>query len=128
MDTLETKSPAQTDLNELQAQFDTLRHLVVSILILVVVMSGTLNIYLLRQVRDTTRELTGLRQQFAQMNAGYQNEVPWMQEILKRFTEYGQTHPTFAPIRTKYNLIPGGPTGAAPTVTTPRAPAAPPKK
>ena len=128
MDTLDTKSPAQPDVNELQAQFDTLRHLVVSILILVVVMSGTLNIYLLRQVRDTTRELAGLRQQFAQMSAGYQNEFPWMQEILKRFTEYGQTHPTFARIRTKFNLIPGGPTGAAPTTTTPHAPAAPLKK
>ena len=38
---------------------DALRHLVVSILILVVVISGTLNIYLLRQWRSTSKDLAG---------------------------------------------------------------------
>lgn len=129
MDNLDTKSPVQPGTNDLQAQYDALRHLVVSILILVVVISGTFNIYLLRQWRATTKELAAIRPQVIQMTAVYQkDEVPWMQEILRRLTEYGRTHPAFAPVLTKYNFKPGGPTGTVPATPTLQQPAAPPKK
>ena len=68
MDNLENKSLVQSAGNDLQAQYEALRHLVVSILILVVVISGTLNIYFLRQWRSTSKDLASIRPQAAQMS------------------------------------------------------------
>ena len=105
--------------NDLQAQYDALRHLVVSVLILVIVISGTLNIYLLRQWRTVKRELTGFRPQAAQVIAEYQKvSGPLMTDFVKKIAEYGRTHPDFAPILTKYNLKPAGATGAPPAAPT----------
>ena len=127
MDNLDNAKPSQTGADDLQAQFDALRHLVVSILILVIVMSGTLNIYLLRQWRSVSKDLAGVRPQAAQMIADYQKVTgPLMTDFVKKLTEYGRTHPDFAPVLAKYNIKPAGATGAAPTAATP--PPAPPKK
>jgi hypothetical protein len=128
MDNLDNKTPIQANPNDLQAQYDELRHLVVSILILVIVISGTLNIYLLRQWRTASKDLAGIRPQAAQMIAEYQRvSAPLMTDFVKKITEYGRTHPAFAPVLAKYGLKPAGATGTAPA-TTPQQPAAPPKK
>jgi hypothetical protein len=114
MDNLDTKSPMQPGTNDLQAQVDAVRHLVVSMLILVVVISGTLNIYLLRQWRSTSKDLVAIRPQAAQMVAEYQKSGPLMNDFIKKVTDYGRTHPDFAPILAKYNLKPATPTNAPP--------------
>lgn len=127
MDNLDNTKPTQPGVDDLQAQFDALRHLVVSILILVIVMSGTLNIYLLRQWRSVSKDLAGVRPQAAQMIADYQKVTgPLMTDFVKKLTEYGRTHPDFAPVLAKYNIKPAGSTGAAPVAPT--APPATPKK
>jgi hypothetical protein len=100
-----------------------------SILILVIVISGTLNIYLLRQWKTVSRELKDIRPQATQLIADYQKtSAPAMSDFLKKVTEYGRTHPDFAPVLAKYGLKPAGVTGAVPATTTPQQPAAPPKK
>jgi hypothetical protein len=120
MDNLDTKSPTQNGENDLQAQFEALRQLVLSILVLVVVISGTLNIYLLRQWRTTTRDLAGLRPQAEQMMAEYQKRSgPLMNDFIKKITEYGRTNPDFAPILAKYGLKPNAPTGSLPVSPSP---------
>jgi hypothetical protein len=127
MDNLDNKTPLQTGVNDMQARYDALQHLIVSILILVVVISGTLNIYFLRQWRTVSKDLAGIRPQAAQMIAEYQKvSAPLMTDFIKKITEYGRTHPDFAPVMTKYNLKPAGTTGAPPA--TPAAPPAAPKK
>jgi hypothetical protein len=134
MDNLDPKSPVQPSTNDLQAQYDALRHLVLSTLILVLVISGTLNIYLLRQWRSTTKDLAGIRPQAAQMIADYQKvSGPLMTDFIKKITDYGQTHPDFAPILAKYGLKATSPTGApsaSPSSLAPASlpPAATPKK
>ena len=113
MENLENKTPLQAGDNDLQAQCDALRHLITSILILVIVISGTFNIYLLRQWKTTSKYLAGIRQQAAQMFAEYQKvSAPLMNDFVNKITEYGRTHPDFAPIMTKYNLKPGAPPSA----------------
>src|ERR1035438_5687712 len=120
MDNLDNKTPIQPDANDLQAEFDALRHLVVSTLILLIVVSGTFSIYLLRQWRTTNKELQVIRPQVAQMVGIYQkDEAPWMQEILKRFSEYGRMHPDYMPVLAKYNIRPATATGAAPATAAP---------
>lgn len=118
MDNLENKTVIQPDATDLQTELESLRHLVVSVLILMIVVSGTLSIYLLRQWRTTTKELTNMRPQVERMVNIYQkDEFPWMQDILKKFTEYGRTHPDYMPILAKYNIKPNAP-GATPASAT----------
>ena len=128
MDNLENKTVIQPDATDLQTELESLRHLVVSVLILMIVVSGTLSIYLLRQWRTTTKDLANIRPQVQRMVEVYQkDEFPWMQDILKKFTEYGRTHPDYMPILAKYNVKPNAPAGAPPTSVTPPG-AAPDKK
>ena len=128
MDNLDNKIPLQAGDNDLQAQCDALRHLITSVLILVIVISGTLNIYLLRQWRTTSKDLAAIRPQAAQMIAEYQQKSgPLMNDFVNKITEYGRTHPDFAPILAKYNIKPVAATGVPATARTP-TPAAKPKK
>jgi hypothetical protein len=127
MDDLDNKTPIQTGENDLQAQYDALRHLVTSTLILVIVISGTFNIYLLRQWRSVSRELAQMRPQAAQLIADYQKSGPLMDDFVNKITDYGRTHADFAPILAKYNLRPAGATGA-PAATPVSPPAVKPKK
>jgi hypothetical protein len=127
MNDLDNKSPIQDGQNDLQAQLDALRHLVTSTLILVIVISGTFNIYLLRQWRSVSKELAQIRPQAAQILTDYQKSGPLMDGFLSKITEYGRTHADFAPILAKYNLKPAGATGAPPA-TPIASPAATPKK
>jgi hypothetical protein len=123
MDNLENKTAIQPDTTDLQVEFEALRHLVVSVLILLIVVSGTFTIYLLRQWRTTSKELSVVRPQVAQMFSVYQkDEEPWMKDILKRFSEYGRTHPDYMYVLTKYNIRPNAATGAAPPTATSPAP------
>ncbi len=129
MDNLDNKAPLQPVGNDVQAQFDALRHLVFSILILVVVISGTLNIYLLRQWRTTSKDLAGIRPQATQMIAEYQKvSGPLMNDFIKKISEYGRTHPDFAPVLTKYGIKPGAATSAVPAAPSSPLPTATPKK
>jgi hypothetical protein len=128
MDNLDNKIPLQAGDNDLQAQCDALRHLITSILILVIVISGTLNIYLLRQWKTTSKDLASIRPQATQMINEYgQKSGPLMDDFVNRITEYGRTHPDFAPILAKYNIKPVVATGVPAAAHTP-TPAAKPKK
>jgi hypothetical protein len=128
MDNFDDKTPAQPGANDVQEQLDGLRHLVVSVLILLLVVSGTLTIYLLRQWRTVSKELAVVRPQATQMIGDYQkNSVPVMSDFLKKVTDFGRANPDFMPILAKYNIRPNATTGAPPT-TAAAPPAAPPKK
>ena len=127
MNTLDNQSPRQTEVNNVQAHFDALQHLVVSILILVVVISGTLNIYFLRQWRTVSKDLAAIRPQATKMIADYQKvSGPLMNDFVKKVTDYGRTHPDFAPVLAKYNLQTAAPTGA--TAAPPASAVPAPKK
>jgi hypothetical protein len=122
MDTFDNKTPLQTGGSDLQPQIEALQHLVISVLILVIVLSGTVDIYLLRQWRTVSKDLAGIRPQATQMIAEYQRtSAPMMNDFVRKITEYGRTHPDFAPILAKYNLKP-----AAATVAPATAPITPP--
>src|SRR5882762_6542532 len=113
MDEIETKPSQQTDPVGLQSQVDALRHFVLSVLILVVVLSGTLNIYLLYQFKATGRELEAVRPLVANLKNGYaRGDGPAIERFVRESIEYGKTHPEFAPYLDKYGLRP--PPGAAP--------------
>jgi hypothetical protein len=96
METPETNFSSQPAASDMQAQFDALRHLVVSILILVLVISGTFNIYLLRQWRSTSKDFAAIAPQVNVMVAQYQREKPLMAEFVEKLRVYGRSHPEYA--------------------------------
>jgi hypothetical protein len=113
MDEIQTKPAAQSESADLQSQFDALRHFVLSVLILAIVISGTLNIYLLYQFKATGRELEAVRPLVANLRNGYAHgDGPAIERFVRDSIEYGKTHPEFAPYLDKYGLRP--PPGAAP--------------
>ena len=129
MATLNTPTPSQPAPSNLPAELEALRHLIVSILILTVVISGTLNIYLLRQWRSTSKDLAVIRPQAAQMLTEFQKvSGPLMNDFMKKVTDYAQTHPDFLPILSKYGIKPASAAGVPPTGAKAPAPATAPKK
>ncbi len=119
MDTVENTSANRAELNELREQCASLRQMLGGLLVLVIVISGTLNIYLWRQYRMTRAELIVLRPQVGQLVADYQRvTVPAINDVLKKLSEYEKTHPDFTPIMLKYNLkaaVTGAPPVALPS-------------
>jgi hypothetical protein len=120
MDNLENQPPAQPDLNQLREQYESLRGLVVSALVLVIVLGASFDLFLLRQVKFTRAELAAIRPGATQIISDYQaGSARMMDEFVKKITDYGQTHPDFAPILAKYGIRPGAPTGAVSTAVPP---------
>lgn len=117
MHEIENKSvltPA-TDSGELREQIESLRHLIGSVLVLLVIVSGTLTIFLLRELKNTSAQLDGFRAGATNMIAVYQKQqAPAMDEFIKRIQQYGQTHRDFDPILFKYGLKNQPSTGATP--------------
>jgi hypothetical protein len=127
MDNLNSNTPSQTGATDMQAQYEALRHLVVSILILVVVISGTLNIYLLRQWRSTSKDLGSIRPQFEMMIAKYNQETrPLMSDFVEKCKVYARSpgHADFALLLARHNIKAAAPASLPPAPS----PAALPKK
>ncbi|MGO8678425.1 MAG: hypothetical protein ACLQVX_21495 [Limisphaerales bacterium] len=113
MDNLENNPPAQTEPESLPTQYDSLRQLVLSVLVLVIVISGTLNVFLLRQAKTSSQELETFRPQVNAIVAQYQKNIgPAMDDFVHKLVGYGKTHPDFDPILTRYlpKPWPAGPT------------------
>jgi hypothetical protein len=94
-------SPSQADAAQLQAEIKSLRHLIVSVLILLIVISGTLNVYLLRQWRSSEMELKNARVFLDSYNKDY---FPQITNYVGKLTDYGRAHTNFVPILKRYGL------------------------
>jgi|SRR6266853_6273243 len=105
MDTLEPQPPSQPAAYDLQTQFEGLRQTLNTMLVLLVLVSGTLTIFLVRQWRFAKTDLDMLRPQAAQIISDYNRvSAPAMQEFVRKLADYSKSHPDFAPIAAKYHL------------------------
>jgi len=90
------------DMNELQAQCQSLRRQIQTILILLIMVSATFTLFLWRQVRYAS---TDLNQQIRPVIAEYNKNLgPQMDDFVRKLTDYGRSHPDFNAIYTKYGL------------------------
>jgi hypothetical protein len=110
-----------SELADLRRQFGRLQQALISALVLVIVISGALNLFLLRQVKYSRTDLALIRPEAENLMAEYtKTGAPALAEIIKQFTAYGRTHSNFRPILIKYKLLkpsetnPAATTGAAP--------------
>ena len=120
MDNPELKNPTLPEANQLQAQVEDLRHLVISVLILLVVVSGTLSVFLLRHWTQTRRDLAAYRIDASAFVDAYSKQGgPQMDAFIEKLKEYGRTHPEFAPILARYGIAPTASAGAPETPLPP---------
>jgi hypothetical protein len=103
MNESETNSPAQTELTD---QIVALRHQVFSLLLALVVVSGTLTVYLYRQASLTGRDIAAIKPQAMQIIRAFSENRVGMENFVKQLTAYGSTHPDFQPILRKYGIVP----------------------
>ena len=116
-------SATQPGTSDLGAQLKGAQRQVSNLLVLLLLVSGTLSIYLFQEVRYDRANLATLAAQQQQLPqarqliANYnQNSVPAMQKFIKQLGEYAQTHPDVLPILAKYGLVRqnAAPSGTAP--------------
>jgi hypothetical protein len=102
MNESETNPPVQT---ELMDQIVALRHQVFTLLLVLVVVSGTLTVVLYRQAKLTGRDIAIIKPQATQIIAAFKRDLPLMENFVKQLTAYGVTHPDFQPILKKYGIV-----------------------
>jgi hypothetical protein len=123
MDNLENLTPSAPNSDDLQQEIDSLRNLTHTILTLVLVLSGTLNIFLWRHFRWAGSDLDHDNKQALQVQAEYARvSGPGVQDFLRKLSDYSRTHPDFALIAAKFHLN-EVPAAAASNSTTKIAPA-----
>jgi hypothetical protein len=117
---------SQNEIQELQTQCLWLRKQIQTVLILAIIVSATLCLFMMRQVRYTGSDLKGIRPQAEQVIVEY-NKIsgPSMDNFVRNIAAYGQAHPDFAPIMAKYGLT-GAPPPANPAAPKAAAPPAAP--
>lgn len=130
MDDLEPKSsplspgfsPApRPTLEDLEREHVSLRQLLISSLLLMIVVSGTLNLFLLRQARYVRQDLANVKPQVSQMVAEYNKvSAPAISNFAFRLADFAKKNPDFMPVVVKYGL---SSTGVPPAKATAPIPA-----
>jgi hypothetical protein len=99
-----TPATISSEMEEMKAQYEDLRQLVVTGLVILFFMSCVFNLFLWRQLKFTSTDLALIQPQANQIINAYVKESPGMLEFVKKVAEYGKAHPDFAPISAKYGL------------------------
>lgn len=118
-------SPTAFPQSELMDQVVALRHQVFTLLLALVVVSGTLTVYLYRQASVAKKDLMAVKPQATELLKAFNRDHPAMDAFVKQLTAYGVTHPDFQPILKKYGIVPQA--QPAPTPVAPNAPVVPKK-
>ena len=107
----EMNSPAAADLGE---QVAALQQQVFSLLLALVVVSGTLVAYLGYESHHLGKEVNAIRPGAQQLIQAYKQNLPALETFVNQLVAYGQTHPDFRPVLQKYGINPLATPPAAP--------------
>jgi hypothetical protein len=103
-------APAEPSLS---AQFQALRSQVTAMLILLLVLSGSVNVFILRQLILLGRQSKELS---LIVNDYEKTKRPIMENFTDRLRDYSKTHRDFLPILSKYYALPEPAASNPPTV------------
>ncbi len=102
-----SRMDAGSTLEELRAEYQSLRKLFHIALAVLFIFTAGVNLYLLRQVISVRKDLASYRPRVNQMVSEFQkNGEPVLQQFVNNLQTYARTHPDFNPILTKYNIAP----------------------
>ncbi len=115
-----------SEIAELKAQYNSLHSILVSLLLLMIVVSGTLWLYLMRQAKYAKVDLSFTYISYTNTVAQAERMQPAIEQTVKKFQDFARTNPDFAPIFAKY--IPQSALATAATSAPPKTAKAPGKK
>jgi hypothetical protein len=94
-------------LAELSDQVAALRRQTFTLLLALIIVSGTLVAYLYYQSRIMSKNVAAVKPQAAQVIQGYNQNLPVIQSFVKQLVAYGQAHPDFQQqVLKKYGITP----------------------
>lgn len=100
MNTLETGS-------EISQQIAVLRRQVFTLLLVLIVVSGTLTVYLYRQQKLMRVDIAAVKPQATQIVETFNQVRPNVENFVKQLVAFGNTHPEFQKdVLKKYGLLP----------------------
>ena len=108
------ESPTQTELSD---QIAALRKQTFTLLLALIIVSGTLTVFLYRQASLTRRDIASIKPQATQLIQAYSQNGPNIMNFVKQLQAFGTTHPDFQPILKKYGIAP---TNVAAPVAAPK--------
>ena len=100
-------TPQADEMAQLREQYDSLHHLVVSVLLLLIVISGTLWIFLRREMRTASADLEAILPSWTNAMAQFQRNGKIIDDTVAKFADFGKANPDFVPILSKYGIKPG---------------------
>jgi hypothetical protein len=100
----EMSSPTPAELSD---QVAALRQQVFTLLLALIIVSGTLAAYLYYQSRMLGKDITNLKPQAVQVIQAFNQDRPKLESFVNLLIAYGQSHPDFQrQILDKYNIRP----------------------
>lgn len=92
MSETEMNSPAPAELSE---QIAALRRQIFTLLLALIVVSGTLAAFLFYQSRVFGKDIANVKPQAMQIIQGFNQSRPKLEDFVNQLITYGQTHPEF---------------------------------
>jgi hypothetical protein len=99
LDDYSEKGPSRDTVAGLQSTVRSLRLILTAALISMLVLSGSMFVFLLREVSYVRRQITGLRQFIADYET---KEVPVMEDFHRKLQAFARSHPDFTPVLVKH--------------------------
>jgi hypothetical protein len=91
---------------EISDQICALQKQVFTLLVVLIVVSGTLTVFLYRQASVTRSDIATIRPQATQLIQAFSQNRPAIQSFVQQLAAYGQTHPDFQQqVLKKYGII-----------------------
>lgn len=126
MNDIQQAKPEQPHSDDLVRAVTRLQVQLQATLILMIMVTGAVNLYLLRQYVALRKDVALLEPQVGQMMALYDKAtIPLARAFLSQLAEFAKQHPDFQPILDRYRVQVSPSTPAPPPTGSPAAPAAP---
>lgn len=98
---------------DISVQVAALRRQVFILLLALVIVSGTVTVFLYRQATLTRRDIAAIKPQATQVIAAFSQNYPAITNFVQQLVVYGKTHPDFQQqVLKKYNITPPAPAAA----------------
>jgi hypothetical protein len=86
------------------SEISALKNQVFTLLLALIVVSGTLTVYLYRQASITGKDINAIKPQAQQLIGAFNKDQSLMISFVNQLVDYGKAHPEFRPVLLKYGI------------------------
>jgi hypothetical protein len=101
--------PNVTSPSESSGEIAAIQRQMYTLLLALIIVSGTLAVYLYNQGRLARKDIDALNRQDGPIIKIFQENQPVIVNFAKQLGVYAETHPDFRPILMKYGILQSGP-------------------